>query len=130
MSQMMEIEIKFAKGKLDYVNVHHGDEPLALAKVNKFQSTFPKKFKFHTLQEFVAKHNLKPASIQIIAQYIEQTIADYLRDHPEEEFDDDNNNTADQGTRESSEGKFSAESGKMLTVHIFFLTFFNFSFQT
>lgn len=32
--QMMEIEIKFAKGKVDYVIVHYGDDPITLAKVN------------------------------------------------------------------------------------------------
>lgn len=31
----MEIEIKFAKGKLDYVNVHRGDDPIVLAKVGQ-----------------------------------------------------------------------------------------------
>lgn len=34
-SQLMEIEIKFAKGKLDYVNVHRGDDPIVLAKVGQ-----------------------------------------------------------------------------------------------
>jgi hypothetical protein len=31
--QMMEIEIKFGKGKVDYVVVHYGDDPVMLAKV-------------------------------------------------------------------------------------------------
>jgi hypothetical protein len=30
---MMEIEIKFSKGRVDRVLVHHGDHPTALAKV-------------------------------------------------------------------------------------------------
>lgn len=39
-SQLMEIEIKFAKGKLDYVNVHRGDDPIVLAKVSKWYLVF------------------------------------------------------------------------------------------
>jgi hypothetical protein len=31
--QMMEIEIKFAKGKVDFVTVHYGEDPVSLAKV-------------------------------------------------------------------------------------------------
>ena len=31
---IMEIEVKFGKGKVDQVTVHHGDEPYDLAKVN------------------------------------------------------------------------------------------------
>lgn len=32
--QMMEIEIKFAKGKVDFVIVHFGDDAISLAKVS------------------------------------------------------------------------------------------------
>jgi hypothetical protein len=41
--QMMEIEIKFGKGKLDFVIVHYGDDPVMLAKVcSVFYSLFPR----------------------------------------------------------------------------------------
>jgi hypothetical protein len=41
--QMMEIEIKFAKGKVDFVTVHYGEDPVSLAKVNGLEqnSFFP-----------------------------------------------------------------------------------------
>jgi hypothetical protein len=36
--QMMEIEIKFGKGKVDFVIVHYGDDPVMLARVCSFFS--------------------------------------------------------------------------------------------
>lgn len=33
LQEMMEIEIKFGKGKTDHVVVHYGDDPYSLAQV-------------------------------------------------------------------------------------------------
>eukprot|EP01031_Cornospumella_fuschlensis_P035546 gene35546-43102_t len=59
LQEMMEIEIKFGKGKTDHVIVHYGDDPLSLA------------------QDFVDRHRLKPSSVNVIAEYIRNTIEDF-----------------------------------------------------
>ncbi|RYH16314.1 hypothetical protein EON65_30295 [archaeon] len=38
LQEMMEIEIKFGKGKTDHVVVHYGDDPYSLAQVRNLIS--------------------------------------------------------------------------------------------
>eukprot|EP01038_Epipyxis_sp_PR26KG_P011579 gene11579-15507_t len=58
--EMMEIEIKYNKGRSDTVLVNYGDDPAELAK------------------EFVARHKLKASSIPIITTYISSTVDQFL----------------------------------------------------
>eukprot|EP01032_Pedospumella_encystans_P000355 gene355-396_t len=59
-SLMMEIEIKFGKGRSDRVKVHYDDDADLLA------------------EEFVRQHRLKEASKPVIAEYISKTMQDFL----------------------------------------------------
>mmetsp|Transcript_20828 Transcript_20828/g.34894 ORF Transcript_20828/g.34894 Transcript_20828/m.34894 type:complete len:1053 (+) Transcript_20828:50-3208(+) len=58
---MMEIEIKFSRGRTDRVLVHYDDSPDDLAK------------------SFVARHKLKESSVPIISKYIQDTIDNYTK---------------------------------------------------
>jgi hypothetical protein len=80
---MMEIEIKFGKGRSDRVQVHYGDDAGELAKVSLLRFAYQQACLTITNfwlvnQEFVLRHKLKESSIPVITKYIETTMETYL----------------------------------------------------
>jgi hypothetical protein len=78
---MMEIEIKFGKGRSDNVLVYHGDDPMELAQVSSFSIFLYSDCQFYICfktQQFISRHNLKLSSVPIITQYLKTTIDDFL----------------------------------------------------
>jgi hypothetical protein len=79
---MMEIEIRFGKGRSDRIAVHYDDEPIELAKVEcwtALYSVFLLTFNHITSQAFIAKHKLKETSIPVITQYLKDSMDTHLR---------------------------------------------------
>ena len=108
---LLEIEIKFGKGKVDMVKVFRGDDPNELAEVGNHipcclytHSTLIEMFLL-LIQEFVARHGLKPSSIPIIAEHIEVTLDEARKNRKKERSRSKSRSLSRSISRSSSIGK-------------------------